>query len=141
MDVQTALQQFEYSRRAESIAPANNEHIFLVLDRNVQEIPWESIPILRGRAISRIPSLPFLLDRLPRSIPGGAVDYNILREGVNPRKTFYILNPSGDLAKTQQTFEPWLNDMTEKCGWKGIIGREPTSLEIKSVLQNYDLVL
>jgi hypothetical protein len=31
--------------------------------------------------------------------------------------------------------------MSEKCGWRGIIGREPSSLEITSALQTYDLIL
>jgi len=136
MDVQTALQQFEYGRRAESLLPTNNEHIFLILDRQVQEIPWESIPILRGRAVSRVPSLAFLADRLP---PATSPDTGRLE--VNPKKVFYILNPSKDLARTQQTFEPWLTAMSEKCGWRGIIGREPTSLEINTALQTYELVL
>ena len=136
MDVQTALQQFEHGRRAESIIPINNEHIFLILDRNVQEIPWESIPILRGRAVSRVPSLAFLADRLPLAI---APDTGRLE--VNPKKVFYILNPSKDLGRTQETFEPWLKSMSEKCGWRGIIGREPTSLEINTALQTYELVL
>jgi separase len=136
MDVQTALQQFEHGRRTESIAPVNNEHIFLILDRKVQEIPWESIPILRGRAVSRVPSLAFLSDRLPPTI-----GQNASRLELDSQKVYYILNPSGDLAKTQKTFEPWLKAMSEKCGWRGIIGREPSSLEITSALQTYDLIL
>jgi hypothetical protein len=32
------------------------EHLFLALDKNVSPFPWESIPILRGRAF---PSAPF----------------------------------------------------------------------------------
>jgi separase len=136
MDVQTALQQFEHGRRAESLVPTNNEHIFLILDRKVQEIPWESIPILRGRAVSRVPSLAFLADRLP---PANGVDAG--RLGIDTKKVFYILNPSKDLVRTQRTFEPWLKAMSEKSGWRGIIGREPTSLEIKTALQTYELVL
>lgn len=145
LDVQTALEKFEQGRRAESVAPVTDEHIFLVLDRHVQELPWESIPILRGRAISRIPSLAFLLDRLPSQMPGaetnGLSDPDLLRKGIDPRKTFFILNPSGDLVKTQSTFESWLEGMISTSGWKGIVGREPTSLEIKSALSNYDLVM
>ena len=141
MDVQNALHNFEQSRRTESISPVTDEHIFLILDRNVQEIPWESIPILRGRAISRVPSLAFLVDRLPKPMPGAEIDPDRMRKSVHPQKTFFILNPSGDLSKTQQTFGPWLEGMVQHCGWKGIVGREPTSLEIKSALQNYELVL
>ena len=35
-----------------SLAKGQDEHLFLVLDKNVQGIPWESIPILRGRSVS-----------------------------------------------------------------------------------------
>jgi separase len=142
MDVQNALTQFEQSKRAESLPLTTDEHIFLVLDRNVQEIPWESIPILRGRAVSRIPSLSFLLDRIPRAIPGGQpIDPDVWRKGIDPRRTFFILNPSGDLTKTEATFKEWAEGMVRDCQWRGIVGREPSLLEVKQALEGYDLVM
>ena len=54
---------------------------------------------------------------------------------------FYILNPSGDLSRTQTHFEPWLTTMSTKAGWKGIKGRAPTEMELESALKEYDLVL
>jgi separase len=152
------------------------------LDKNVQGFPWESIPILRGRAVSRIPSLPFLLDQVdmvrrlsaisaPRPAPRPdyaepLADANSLSNGhrgslldpaftptttqtsvgdvrlsVDSRKVFYILNPSGDLTRTQTHFEPWIAQMVAKAGWKGIVGRPPTELEMVSALSEYDLVL
>jgi separase len=174
----------------------NDEHLFLVLDKNVQSFPWESIPILRGRAVSRIPSLPFLLDQvalvgelqasataaapalmlgaaptsqLTSSIPAresrsvkpseppamlavgtsasastaipASSTSSDLRLSLDSRKVFYILNPSGDLSRTQTHFEPWLASMISKAGWKGISGRPPTELELTSALREYDLVL
>jgi separase len=120
--------------------PAINEHLFLALDKNVQAFPWESIPILRGRAVSRIPSLPFLLDQvaLGRHLQPAAGD---TQRTFDKRKVYYILNPSGDLAGTQAHFLPWLEDMGKKAGWKGITGRSPTELEMEVALKNYDLVL
>ncbi len=41
-----------------------DHHIFLVLDKDTAPFPWESMPILRNRAVSRIPSMAFLQDRL-----------------------------------------------------------------------------
>lgn len=108
--------------------------------------------------MSRIPSLPFLLDQveLLRHLPSpghgvttngknGAVSARprTLFDGkrnINTRKVFYILNSSGDLTRTQAYFEPWLNTLQDK-GWKGIIGRAPTELEMVDALTNYDLVL
>jgi separase len=60
---------------------------------------------------------------------------------VNSKKTHFILNPSGDLKDTQSTFEPFLKDMSERTGWKGVIGEKPSELEMTSILKNNDLVL
>ncbi|KAL7422127.1 separin protein [Cryptotrichosporon argae] len=137
------------------------EHLFLALDKNVQGFPWESIPMLRGRAVSRIPSLPFLLDQvaigahLPRPASPSplassrqvaqptepaACEPTLERRQIDTRKTYYILNPSGDLKVTQETIEPFLKSMDGK-GWKGVIGRPPTELEMEHALKEHDLVL
>ena len=105
------------------------EHIFLVLDKNVQPFPWENIPILRGRSVSRIPNVPFLLDRIV-----GKADQKT-------KKVFYFLNPSGDLVGTQGRFEPWLKEMERKAGWKGLIGNAPSEMEFAHALETNDLVL
>lgn len=192
IDVKSALAELEGSR-PDSRA-TNDEHLFLVLDKNVQSFPWESIPILRGRAVSRIPSLPFLLDQValveelqasamaaapplmlgaaPKSQLAGStparesgsgkprgppamlaagtsaavspavpVSASDVRLSLDSRKVFYILNPSGDLSRTQTHFEPWLASMIAKAGWKGISGRPPTELELTSALREYGLVL
>lgn len=89
----------------------------------MQGIPWESIPALRGRPVSRVPSLDFLVDRT-----AGDID---------DKNVFYVLNPDGDLVRTQEQFEPWVT----KKGWKGITGRRPTEEELVDALSNYDLVL
>ena len=41
-----------------------DSHTFLVLDCSLQTIPRESLPMLQGQSVSRIPSLEFLVDRL-----------------------------------------------------------------------------
>lgn len=170
VDIKTALAEIEMMKAP---PPDRPEHVFLALDKNVSGFPWESIPVLRGRPISRIPSLPFLLDqvdlarRLQVKPPTTAADKlpagqrtdllakmsklsinpdhpssdNDLHRIVNSRKVFYILNPSGDLSTTQTHFEPWIKQMTKQAGWKGIIGRSPTDLEMVAALKDYDLVL
>ncbi|ODO11404.1 hypothetical protein I350_00183 [Cryptococcus amylolentus CBS 6273] len=148
IDIKSVLEKIE----AKQVKSTNltEEHVFLALDKNVQSFPWESIPILRGRPVSRIPSLSFLLDQvamgnhlrpsLTRSLvePG---DQPTTQRTVNSRRTFYILNPSGDLARTESHFKPWIDEMVKTAGWKGIVGRAPTELEMKAALRDYDLVL
>jgi separase len=149
------------------------EHLFLALDKNVSPFPWESIPILRGRAVSRIPSLPFLLDQVEMmkhlSVPSALSASSALassagqangalgnasmsssrtipmvtfdgKRKIDTNRVFYILNPSGDLERTQMYFEAWIESMKPR-GWKGIVGRSPTELEMVDALTNYDLVL
>jgi separase len=101
------------------------EHVFLVLDKNMQPFPWENIPILRGRSVSRIPNVSFLLDRFDRQEP------------IQKKKTHYFLNPSGDLVGTQGRFEPWL----KKMGWGGLVGSAPSEIQFAHALENNDLVM
>lgn len=114
------------------------EHVLLALDKNAQPFPWESIPSLRGRPVSRIPSLPVLLDIVAMQ---RAIHPDSTRHMVNIKKVFYILNSSGDLTRTQDAFEPLMKAMTEKSGWKGIVGRSPSELEMVQILRDNDMVL
>ncbi|PPQ80273.1 hypothetical protein CVT24_006605 [Panaeolus cyanescens] len=121
-----------------------DEHVFLVLDKNVQGFPWESIPSLRGRSVSRIPGVQFLHDRLTfakwkreslgeRHEPsqGAAVD---------PRKGYYILNPSGDLVRTEERFRDWTRSMAE-MGWDGVSGKPVSEQQFVNALKTQDLVV
>nr|XP_018264106.1 uncharacterized protein I303_03986 [Kwoniella dejecticola CBS 10117]OBR86264.1 hypothetical protein I303_03986 [Kwoniella dejecticola CBS 10117] len=159
IDVKGALEKIESRITSSGLTPSKDEHLFLALDKNIQPFPWESIPILRGRPISRIPSLSFMLDQVKMSThlrpslsqsttilngteQGNAKDQEEgLRRTINSRKTFYILNPSGDLTKTEEHFKSYIDEMVQKAGWKGIVGRPPTELEMVAALKDYDLVL
>lgn len=127
-------------------------HIFLVLDRRLQGIPWESIPVLRGRSVSRIPSLNFLLDRVHfAALQGRATSSSELgtenqrepvvdRIPIDPRKAYYILNPSGDLKGTEGRFTGWLKQM-HSVGWDGITGHAPSEQQFLNALSQKDLVI
>ncbi|KAI0918289.1 hypothetical protein AcV5_002308 [Taiwanofungus camphoratus] len=130
-------------------APDDDCHMFLVLDKNVQGIPWESLPTLRGKSVSRIPSMNFLMDRIQSFYcKSGSVEKVFLdsskaqhdRASVDPRKTFYILNPSGDLKGTEGRFASWLKDM-RPAGWDGLIGRVPSEQQFINALTRNDLVM
>ncbi|KAL4242854.1 hypothetical protein ABKN59_011524 [Abortiporus biennis] len=135
-------------------ATDEDQHTFLILDKNVQGFPWESIPSLRGRSVSRVPSLEFLLDRvflakfelgedLSATSPTSpsSSETKVDRAQVNPRKTYFILNPSGDLKNTEARFSGWLHDMKKAVGWQGIMGRPPSEQQMADVLEKMDLVI
>lgn len=125
-----------------------DQHIFLVLGKDLQGIPWESIPVLRGRSVSRVPSLNFLHDRVEFVMRQRAAspsspcldDSRLFGAPVDPRKGYYILNPSGDLGRTQERFIDWVKDM-EKVGWRGTVGRAPSEQEFLDALQRQELVV
>ncbi|KAJ7775022.1 cysteine peptidase C50 [Mycena metata] len=120
-----------------------DEHIFLILDKNIQGLPWESIPILRGKSISRIPSVDFLLDRVQLAgwLAHGTGSSTVVdRATVDPRKGYCVLNPSGDLVRTEGRFKAWAEDM-EKVGWQSVVGQAPSEQQFLDALRKKDLVV
>lgn len=63
------------------------------------------------------------------------------KHSVNVSNTCFIMNAAGDLKQTQGRFGCWLNDMTESKGWKGIVNRHPTELELATLLERHELLL
>jgi separase len=123
---------------------AIEEHVFLVLDKNVQGLPWESLPSLRGRSVSRIPCVDFLYDRIAfaslRRQRLSLVDPSDGTAVVNPRNGYFILNPSGDLKKTEGRFQPWVDEM-KKLGWDGATGTPVTEQQFTDALKHKDIVV
>ncbi|KAI6148818.1 peptidase family C50-domain-containing protein [Pisolithus tinctorius] len=154
VDLRTALCEHRAVRKkAEKKGNVvDDDHIFLVLDRRLQGIPWESIPVLRGRSVSRIPSLNFLLDRVQFAAlqsramcssergSDGQEEPTVDRISIDPRKAYYILNPSGDLKGTEGRFAPWLKQM-HSVGWDGITGHAPSEQQFLNALSQKDLVI
>ncbi|KAJ2483780.1 separin protein [Coemansia sp. RSA 2131] len=125
-------------------------HVVLVLDKHAQQIPWESLPTLRKYSASRVPSLAFLRSRMatmrshkPMSalspnlmVPLGktpALAPNVYGGCVDGSHLFYVLNPEGDLMRTQAGFEEFVRGGPST--WHGCVGRRPTHAEIEHGLQ------
>ncbi|KAF9225675.1 hypothetical protein BS17DRAFT_749997 [Gyrodon lividus] len=152
VDLRTALAEHAAVRKKAKITSVEDSHTFLVLDRTLQGIPWESIPTLRGQSVSRIPSLEFLLDRVSlaewqRKVTGHSETHEVKdkeapidRIRVDPRKTYYVLNPSGDLKGTESRFASWLKEMHD-VGWQGITGHAPSEQQFLDALSRKDLVI
>ncbi|KAJ7087888.1 peptidase family C50-domain-containing protein [Mycena epipterygia] len=120
-----------------------DEHMFLILDKNVQGLPWESIPILRGKSVSRIPSIDFLLDRVQLAgwlAHGAGSSVVVDRAAMDPHKGYCVLNPSGDLVRTEGRFKGWAEDM-EKVGWQCVVGHAPSEQQFLDALRKKDLVV
>lgn len=104
--------------------------VILVLDKTIQKLPWESIPILRDQPISRMPSLLLAATHCMNN-------QELLLNGVSTEKTFYIVNPRNDLKRTEEIFSDWFKSK----GWEGIVGKAPTTTEYTEALTENDLFI
>ncbi|KAK0521545.1 separin protein [Tilletia horrida] len=145
--VRTTLEEF-WSRQSKATSdglrkPDDDHHLFLVLDKDACAFPWESLAMLRDRPVSRIPSIRFLQDRInmaPLFCPQvlDAANTGHFYELDNPR-TFWLLNPSGDLKRTQARLTPWLAKQQKHSSWRGITGRMPIVDELPRALEENDV--
>ncbi|EXJ57028.1 hypothetical protein A1O7_07372 [Cladophialophora yegresii CBS 114405] len=113
-----------------------DDHTILVLDKELQAFPWESLSCLRGHAVSRMPSLGAIWKRL-----GTLSEQSPAFEAYMIRKTkgAYILNPSSDLKSTQEAFGQIFQDQLPS--YKAIVNRPPEAGEFETALQEHDLML
>lgn len=112
-----------------------------MLDKTLAGFPWESLPCLLGRSVSRLPSISFLRDRIDLASSIATADSPCLEIAVDSARAAFVLNPGGDLAATQRTFEPWLSEKAREANWDGIVGRAPQEEEVKAFLASKDLFL
>ncbi|XP_027157654.1 separase [Coffea eugenioides] len=113
--------------------------VTLVLDSAVQMLPWESLPILRNEEVYRMPSVGSICTTLARchqyqdQLPEQGEAFPV----IDPLDSFYVLNPSGDLSRTQVEFENWFRDQK----FEGKTGTVPKSEELVGALKIYDLFI
>ncbi|GBG34802.1 ABC transporter G family member 22 [Hondaea fermentalgiana] len=86
--------------------------LILVLDETLQGIPFEAMPALRKRCVSRMPSFAFIAERLKS-----------LKKGVNVHGATYMVDPRGDLSGTAKTLAPFLESAGSRFGWHGSVGK------------------
>ncbi|XP_021889373.1 separase isoform X3 [Carica papaya] len=117
----------------------NREPIILVLDSEVQMLPWENIPILRNQEVYRMPSVGSISAILNRSHHHEEELSQIVASFplIDPLDAFYLLNPSGDLSSTQLEFETWFRDQN----LEGKAGSAPTAQELAAALKSHDLFI
>jgi separase len=92
----TAAGALETSRRSP------DSHVVLILDKELQCFPWESLPILREASVSRLPTISILRDILVAAGSAGPLQPAF---HIDDSKVYYVLNPGGDLISTQNCFQ------------------------------------
>src|ERR1700694_887338 len=138
IDIQEAIRCYH-----DAASARKQDHVILILDKSLHMFPWESLPCLRGRSVSRLPSFGSLMERVVDSPVDGASWPSVVAN-----RGFFVLNPEGDLTHTQSQFENTLSryvvvkhtDIRIE-GWNGIVGRAPMDQEILSALRNNEVFL
>ncbi|KAG5270267.1 hypothetical protein AALO_G00190700 [Alosa alosa] len=110
-------------------------HTVLILDKYLQKLPWESIPCLRPRTVTRMPSLQAVLGHAYLQKLDAEC---VLVQGVDPQQVFYVLNPDGNLPDTQQRFEEWFS--SEEV-WQGVCGSAPDPGKLQEAMATKDLYI
>ncbi|GMM46185.1 separase [Pichia kluyveri] len=105
-----------------------NGHIILIPGNGCLKIPWESIPTLRMRSVSRMPSISQICQYLNKF---GNIE-------LNDNKGYYVINPGGDLQRTEYNLGKRLKDMN---GWEGVIGKPPNESDILKAFNNVNMYL
>ncbi|KAM3621454.1 uncharacterized protein V6R79_011383 [Siganus canaliculatus] len=110
-------------------------HVVLILDKYLQKLPWESISMLRARSVTRMPSLQSLVGL---SVQKEADSKSILKQGVDAKQVFYVLDPDANLTNSQERFKEWFSSQLD---WEGVCGAAPNSGQLEEAVATKDLYI
>ncbi|XP_060167773.1 separase isoform X1 [Lycium barbarum] len=122
--------------------------VILVLDLEVQMLPWENIPVLRNQQVYRMPSVSSIRATLIKcchyqeqvQMGGSPMKQGVPSPSIpliDPLDSYYLLNPGGDLSSTQSEFENWFRDQD----FEGKCGTAPAVEELAEALNSHDLFI
>lgn len=135
VDILDALRAYHETRPS---LPAR--HTILILDKELECIPWEALPCLIDQSVSRMPSLATLFERVDQiRLHSETADALPISKGL--ARGSYILNPSGDLTSTQSVFEPILASHTATPNFERCINTAPTEAQFEKFLTTSDILL
>ncbi|KAL5354777.1 separin protein [Pseudogymnoascus australis] len=137
LDTLDALRCYHQAVAGSGIA-TEQSHTVLILDKSLHSLPWESLPCMEGQAVSRLPSMGCLRDRILSQQKKVAAEGQPDGTYINRSKGSYVLNPGQDLKTTQATFEKGLQNLDD---WSSVVEREPVETELKDMLAKDDLYL
>lgn len=124
---------------------SKGSHLYLVLGEEFHQFPLESMPALRSRSVTRLPSASFLLDRLQLLKHGETHSTSAgpscgLLHILDKKQVQYLVNPGNDLPQTEITFGDWCRSQ-DKHGWCGHVGTIPSEADVLKNLSEKDLFL
>ncbi|CAM9140010.1 unnamed protein product [Scytosiphon promiscuus] len=148
---------------------SERQPLVLVLDEELQAIPWEGLPCLRGRAVTRVPAVPFVFAALATRWDGSAASEDVSGErspsrsrsgsssssrrdsspassgwtpsqdGVRLDRGYYVLDPEANLPHTRKQLGPLFKGIEQRFGWSGVQGKAPSEETMMRALEEVDI--
>eukprot|EP00759_Apiculatamorpha_spiralis_P052237 PhF_6_TR563/c0_g1_i1/m.548/K02365/ESP1; separase len=103
-----------------TVCHVSRQRVWLLLDSELQQLPWECLSILKSSHAVRIPSLRYATEKCRRVTPCSFGKSS---------SVFYSLNPTGDIDRTQKGFSHEFRTR----GWKGVEGR----IDVEASVRGY----
>uniref|UniRef100_A0A1I7S2M8 separase n=1 Tax=Bursaphelenchus xylophilus TaxID=6326 RepID=A0A1I7S2M8_BURXY len=132
-DSTTVLQLYKKHRpRLTAVCKELSEEdsfLFLSVPGSISFIPWEAMKVFENVLVSRIASLQ-IFDVLKAR-------HKKLPTPIDLRNSYYVLNPSGDLVKTEERFKTILNNSS----WTGMTGAPPPKGSVLTTLEHKDIYM
>ncbi|KEQ76588.1 putative Separin [Aureobasidium namibiae CBS 147.97] len=121
---------------------ADQNHLILILDRNLHAFPWESLPCLQNVSVSRVGSMLTLRERI-LAMRRQMKDSTEEKYFVDKQSGAFILNPSGDLSRTQTTMSPLLDSLatSKTSSWQSTINKTPSEKDFATALSDKSMLL
>ncbi|CAH6723569.1 separin [[Candida] jaroonii] len=111
-----------------SVETVVDNHFIIIPSPECSEIPWESLNCLSGKSVSRMPSIQSIFELLEST--------HELKMNEDFKLT-YLINPGGDLARTEGIFTPKFSSVG---AWEGVSGtKPPNSAEFLSEILERDI--
>lgn len=121
----------------EVVKRQRRQPVILILDKHLHALPWESLPALRLNPVSRMPSLYALRAAIVTQLQSSSMS-NVIRDGLDVDKVFYMINPSKDLQSSQETLHPFI---VSNPSWQGLIGEKPQPADYMKALEQANILL
>jgi Peptidase family C50 len=155
----TEQSQQQQQQQQQQLSTARHP-VILVLDEQLQSMPFEALPCLRGHPVTRLPALPFLFTALSAtwsartsssttSTTADSDDVGDTSEatwspalhGIRLHSGFYVLDPEQNLPTSRATLQPALEALQHSRGWSGAVGSAATSssFQLATALSQHDL--
>ncbi|VDL78144.1 unnamed protein product [Nippostrongylus brasiliensis] len=116
--------------KAESSSSKSPAYTFLIVCPDLTTFPWEVVPVFRDSPyVARVASVHALFRTLNKN--------DQIPFEVNVNNAFYVLDPDNNLGDTRKR----ITDFVSKFGWKGVVGKVPSTEEMAEALKERDVFL